>query len=151
MARIERHIEIDREPKEVFDVITDLDRLPAWATIVVETHDVPETPLRNGTTFRQTIRVAGRTLESEWRVAELEPSRHVAYEATAPGGGQLAMKQTVVPTDGGCRVELELDYELPGGVLGELANRAYLERRNEREAEHSLHNLKDLLEGRTTR
>jgi uncharacterized membrane protein len=56
------------------------------------------------------------------------------------------MKQTVVPTDSGCRVEVELDYELPGGLLGALADRAYLERRNEREAEDSLHNLKDMLE-----
>lgn len=58
------------------------------------------------------------------------------------------MKQTVAPTNGGSRVELELDYELPGAFLGDLVDRAYLERRNEREAEHSLHNLKDLLEGR---
>jgi len=148
MARIERHIEIDREPGEVFEAITDLDLLPDWATVVVETHDLPARPLRNGAAFRQTIRIAGRTLESEWRVAELERPRHVAYEATAPGGGRLAMKQTVVPTDGGSRVELELDYELPGGFLGEVVDRAYLERRNEREVEHSLHNLKDLLEGR---
>ncbi len=148
MTRIERSIEIDRTPEEVFAVITDLDRLPDWASIVVETHDVPDRPIRNGATFRQTIRIAGRNLESEWRVAELERPRHVAYEATAPGGGQLAMKQTVVPTGSGSRVELELDYEVPGGFLGALVDRAYLERRNEREAEHSLHNLKDLLEGK---
>jgi len=151
MARIERSIAIDRAPAEVFDALTDLAGLPDWATIVVETHDLPDRPLRNGATFRQTVRAAGRTLESEWRVAELEPGRHVAYEATAPGGGQLAMKQTVAPADGGSRVELELDYELPGGLLGELADRAYLERRNAREVEHSLQNLKDLLEGRTAR
>ncbi|MGD9889847.1 MAG: SRPBCC family protein [Dehalococcoidia bacterium] len=148
MTRIERSIEINRPPEEVFDLITDLDRLPDWATIVVETRDVPHRPIQNGTTFRQTIRVAGRHLESEWHVAELERPRHVAYEATAPGGGQLAMKQTVNPTGDGSRVELELDYEPPLGFLGELMDRAYFERRNERDAEHSLHNLKDLLEGR---
>jgi uncharacterized protein YndB with AHSA1/START domain len=148
MTRIERSIEIERGPEDVFDVLTDLDRLPNWATIVVETHDLPLRPLQQGTTFRQTIRVAGRSIESEWHVAELERPRHVVYEATAPGGGQLAMKQTVSPSLGGSRVALELDYELAGGFLGELADRAYLERRNEREAEHSLHNLKDLLEER---
>ncbi len=147
MARIERRIEINRSPDDVFEVLTDLNRLPNWATIVVETHDVPEQAIRNGTTFRQTIRVAGRNLECDWRVAELKRPRHVAYEATEVGCGQLAMRQTVVPADSGSRVELELDYELPGGWLGEAIDRAYLERRNEREAEHSLHNLKDLLEG----
>ncbi len=148
MARIERSIEINRSPEQIFDVLTDLNRLPDWATIVVQTHDVPEQAIGNGATFRQTIRVAGRNLEIDWRVAELERPRHVAYEATEVGGGQLAMRQTVVPADSGSRVELELDYELPGGWLGAAVDRAYLERRNEREVEHSLHNLKDLLEGR---
>lgn len=147
MARIERTIQINRKPEDVFALLTDLDRLPDWATVVVETHDVPHRPIRNGTTFRQTLRVAGRNLEAEWHVAELEPPRHVAYKATAPGGGQLAMKQTIVPSGDGSQVELELDYDLPGGFLGEMVNQVFLERRNEREAEHSLHNLKELLEG----
>jgi glucose/arabinose dehydrogenase len=46
------------------------------------------------------------------------------------------------------RVELSVDYDLPGGLLGDLLDRLYVERRNEREAEHSLQNLKDLVEGR---
>jgi uncharacterized membrane protein len=58
------------------------------------------------------------------------------------------MRQIVRPTGGGSRVELDLEYELPGGFLGEAADRVYVERRNEHEAEHSLHNLKDLLENR---
>ncbi len=58
------------------------------------------------------------------------------------------MRQVVVPTDGGSRVELVVDYELPGSFLGELLDRVYVERRNQREAQHSLENLKDLLEGR---
>lgn len=56
------------------------------------------------------------------------------------------MAQQVRGEGGRSRVELDLDYELPGGFAGEFVDRAYAERRNEREAEHSLHNLKDLLE-----
>ncbi len=70
MTIIERSIEIRRVPAEVFTAITDLARLPDWATIVVETHDLPNRPLQNGAAFRQTIRVAGRALECDWRVAE---------------------------------------------------------------------------------
>ena len=70
MTIIERSIEIRRVPAEVFTAITDLARLPDWATIVVETHDLPNRPLQNGAAFRQTIRVAGRPLECDWRVAE---------------------------------------------------------------------------------
>jgi uncharacterized protein YndB with AHSA1/START domain len=94
MARIERHIEIGRPPAEVFALLTDLDRLPEWATIVVGTRDVSEFPLREGRTFRQTLRVLGRDVESDWRVTELQVPRRVAYEAAAPGGGTLTMRQT---------------------------------------------------------
>ena len=56
------------------------------------------------------------------------------------------MRQTVVPGDGGSRVELELDYEVPGGWLGELLDRGLVEQQNEREAEQSLERLKTLAE-----
>jgi uncharacterized membrane protein len=90
--------------------------------------------------------VAGRNLECEWTVTELERPHRIAYQASAPGGGQLTMQQVVSPAGSGSRVELDLDYELPGSFLGDAIDRMFVERRNEREAEHSLHNLQDLLE-----
>ena len=146
MAHIERTITIDAPPEEVFTVLTDLDRLPDWSTVTLETHDIPEGGLRNGQTFRQTLRILGRSLEAEWRVEDLEAPNSVSYTATAPGGGTLRMAQHVRAEGNGSRVELDLDYELPGGFAGKALNRAYLERRNEREAEHSLQNLKELVE-----
>lgn len=79
-------------------------------------------------------------------MTELDAPRRVAYEAAAPGGGELTMRQTVVPRDGGSRVELELDYELPGGWLAELLDRTVVDAQNEREAEQSLERLKTLAE-----
>ena len=148
MTRIERSIDIDRSPQEVFALLTDLDRLQEWATVAGDTRDVSSRPIRNGTTFRQVMRVLGQDLETDWRVDELNAPHHVAYFATAPGGGELAMRQTVIPVRGGSRVELQIDYELPGGFIGELIDRAYVEGHNEREAERSLENLKRLLERR---
>ncbi|MBW3613832.1 MAG: SRPBCC family protein [Actinobacteria bacterium] len=148
MAHIERSIEIEASPEGVFKVLTDLDRLPDWSTVTVTTHEVPDGELKVGTEFRQTLRVLGRNIDCDWRVTELDAPNRIAYEATAPGGGQLRMAQQVRGEGGRSRVELDLDYELPGGLAGELVDRAYAERRNEREAEHSLQNLKDLLEAR---
>jgi uncharacterized membrane protein len=147
MARIRRTTEVNASPDRVFSLLTNLDRLPEWATIVVETRDVSALPLRAGCTFRQTLRVVGREVESEWRVTELEHGRRVAYEAMAPGGGSMTMRQIVTPRDAGSRIELEIDYELPGGLLGELVDRAFVEEQNEHEADRSLRNLKELLDG----
>ncbi len=146
MTRIERAIGINRPPEAVFDILIDLDRLPEWATIVVETKDAPDPPIRSGSTFRQTIKVIGIPLESTWRVIELERSRHVTYVALAPGGGRLALRQTIIPLGDGSRVQMEVDYDLPGGLLGDIADHVFVERHNEGEAERSLENLKRLVE-----
>ncbi len=146
MAHIERSVRVEAAPADVFDVLTDLDRLPHWATTVVENHDMPDGPLQPGQRFRQTVRVAGSNLETDWVVRSVDPPREIEYEATAPGGGELRMVQRVAPDGEASRVELELDYQLPGGFLGEALDQVYVERRNEREAEHSLNNLKELVE-----
>lgn len=148
MARIERSVEINASPTEVFELLTDLDRLSQWATVAGETENPPDKPLRTGQSWQHGIRVGGMTITADWRVAGLEAPRYVEYEVTAPGDGRMNMKQRISPTQQGSLVELEIDYELPGGLLGQLADRVYVERRNEREAESSLQNLKDLLEGR---
>ncbi len=147
MAHIERSIDIEASPEAVFKVLTDLDRLPDWSTVTISTHDAPDGDLKVGDTFHQTLRVLGRNIDCDWRVTEVDPPNRIAYEATAPGGGQLRMAQHVGRQGNQSRVELDLDYDLPGGFAGELLDRAYVERRNEREAEHSLHNLKELIEG----
>ena len=149
MAHIARTIEIDRSPEEIFDYITDLDRLTEWATMVKETRDLDQRPIQPGTTFSQTVKAAGSVdIDCDWHVKELERPRHVHYEATAPGGGEMQMSQTVTLLDGGrSRVEIDLDYEVPGGILGQIADKLVFEGQNEKEADASLANLKRILEG----
>ena len=117
-----------------------------WSTIT-ESHTGPDV-LELDQEFEQTIRVGGVKLATEWRCVELKAPHAVAYDATGPRGARLHMRQTVAPTSDGCRLELNIDYDLPGGVLGEVVDRLYVKRRNEHEAEHSLRNLKDLSEAR---
>lgn len=147
MAKIQRDIEIQARPEDVFEELVNWLELSRWSTVTVE-HRGPDRATRTGEEFEQKIRVAGIPLQTQWRVVDLDPPRLVAYDVTATGGGRMTMRQRVVPVDGGSRMELDLDYDLPGGFLGEALDRAFVERRNEREAEHSLQRLKDLCEGR---
>jgi uncharacterized membrane protein len=147
MAHIRRQIELAAPPEDVFALLIDLDRLPQWATIVVDSREVSDRPLTVGCTFRQTVRIMGKELDTEWRVTQLEPTRLIGYEASSAFGGRLVMTQTITPRDEGSTVQLEADYDLPGGFLGELLDRAVVEAQNEREAERSLQNLKELVDG----
>jgi uncharacterized membrane protein len=151
MAKIDKSIEVQVSREHVFEALTDLDLLPVWSTITVETHGPPRKPIEEGDRFTQTLRVLGRNLESTWEVTQLQRPQRVDYSSETPGGGMLRMVQTVEEAGDGSRVDVELDYELPGGLVGELFDSAYAERRNERELEHSLHNLKELVEARAAR
>lgn len=146
MGRIVRSVDVDAPPDVAFALLTDLDRIPEWATIAVDTRDVSSQPPRVGCTFKQTLRILGRELDSEWRITELEPGRRVAYEASAEGRGSLRMRQSVTPRGKGSTIELEADYTLPEGFLAGVVELA-AERLIEQEADRSLAKLRELLDG----
>jgi uncharacterized membrane protein len=150
MGQIRKSVDINASGDVVFDLLTDLDRLPQWSTITVETHGTPRQPIEEGDTFVQTLRILGQHVETQWRIVELKRLRKLAYETTASGGGRMQMKQSVSDSAGVSKVEFEIDYDLPQDLAAALESDV-AERRNERELEHSLHNLKDLAEARSGR
>jgi uncharacterized membrane protein len=150
MGQIKKSVDINASGDEVFALLTDLDMLPTWSTITLETHGTPRKPIEEGDTFTQTLRVLGHSLEAQWRVVELSKDRKVGYEASVPAGGRLEMSQTISDSNGVSRVEFEIDYDLPEDVAAVLEGDV-AERRNERELDHSLQNLKDLAESRSGR
>jgi uncharacterized protein YndB with AHSA1/START domain len=148
MAHIERSVHIEERPEEVFRILTDLRLIPRWAVIAQDTYIRPESDLTGaGQEFHWTIHVAGIDLETDWVVSEYERPRVVAYKVESPHQGRLEMTQRVLDAgDGGSRVELQVDYDLPYGFLGEALDRAVVERRNQVVVERSLQNLKELVE-----
>jgi uncharacterized membrane protein len=150
MGKIKKSVEINASGDEVFALLTDLDTLPTWSTITLETHGTPRKPIEEGDTFTQTLRVLGHSLEAQWRVVELSKNRKLAYQTSVPGGGRMEMSQTISDSNGVSRVEFEVDYDLPEDVAAVLEGDV-AERRNERELDHSLQNLKDLAESRSGR
>ena len=145
MSQVRREVGVEAPPETVFSLLTDLSRLPDWSTVTLETHAPVPSPLKKGDTFRQTMRILGRRIETEWLVTELDPPHQVAYQATGPAGAQLEMRQTVKDAGDGSTVAFDVEYQLPGGFIGDLAE-LIAGRRNEREVEHSMQNLKDLAE-----
>lgn len=147
MTRVERSIAIGVPPERVFDELVSWDGLQRWSTITVD-HTGPPRCGHVGETFEQTIRVAGLDLRTDWVVTEFEPPHVVAYRVTGPLSSRMLMRQHVTPHGTGSRVELEIDYDMPAGRLGRIADRVYARRRNRREADQTLANLKALLEDR---
>jgi len=72
---------IDRSPEEVFDYVTDPDKLPTWQTNTVSAVREDEGPMRVGSRLREIHRApGGKELESVVEVAGLERGRVFALE-----------------------------------------------------------------------
>lgn len=147
MTRIERSIAIASPPHEVFDVLCDPKQVPHWATIAESFPQSLEAPFTTGQAFDHAIRLSGVRLDARWRVVEYDAPRTVEYDVEGMAGGWLKMRQIVTPISGGSNVELEIDYGRGDSLAGS-SDQVYVERRNEREAENSLNNLKHLVEAR---
>jgi coenzyme Q-binding protein COQ10 len=63
-------------------------------------------------------------------------------------GGNAVTKVTYTPEQGGTTVSFHMEYELPGAVLGKIADRLLVERMQEGNLEHTLANLKALVEAK---
>ena len=61
------------------------------------------------------------------------------------GGVTATLAFTFTPNEGGTTLDVEIDYTIPVPVLGKLAEKLVL-KRNQREAEMGMANLKERLE-----
>jgi ligand-binding SRPBCC domain-containing protein len=147
MGRINRSTVVDCPPDRVFAVLADVDRLTEFSSMTVSIRNGPGRPVQAGDTFEQAVRILGKELESEWTVVEVVPSTLLRFEGTAPAGARATLVERLSPDGGGTRVELDVDYDLPLGILGDAVDAVYLHRKNEEEAEDILARLKALCEG----
>lgn len=139
MAKIEASLDIAAPPQVVFDYFDDhshmAELLPQmsgfeWNT---QTHQV-------GTRLKAIGRSAGVSLPMALDTQEVEPGRRIA--GVFSEGLKGTWEWLFTPTATGTRVESRMDYDLPMGILGQLADRLVAERENQTAMEHSLTILK---------
>ncbi len=143
--KVERTIEIDAPPKEVYDVVMDPSRLTDWVTIHDHLEDAPNGQLKRGSKLTQSLKLAGRRFKVRWTVAENDPCRRVVWEGRGPVGSHAQVVYTFDENGQGTRFSYMNKYDLPGGVVGRVAGRA-VSRVTEKELDGSLRRLKALVE-----
>lgn len=101
-----------------------------------------------GTVVEFTLLFAGVHLRETSRIVEVrrnpDGGGHVRYDIV----GAMPASQTwdLKPENGGTLISMEMEYTLPGSVLGKVADRLVGEKMSERDIHHSLENLKLLME-----
>jgi carbon monoxide dehydrogenase subunit G len=146
MSRVERQIEIARPPEEVYELLMDPDRLEQWVSIHRAVKEVSDRPLREGSTLRQTLHLAGTDFDVTWTVVEGKPPSRVRWEGRGPARSVAIAEYELEEAGGGTRFSYANEFKLPGGPLGAVAARA-VSGASERETLRTLENMKALLEG----
>jgi uncharacterized membrane protein len=146
MSTLTRSTLVHCRPQRVYDVLAEVERLPQFSDMTVDVRNGPGRPVQVGDRFEQVVKVLGTELETEWEVVELAPASLLRFEGTATGGAHATLVERLTPEGTGTRVEIEVDYELPLGLLGKAVDSMYLHGKNEEQAEEILSKLKALCE-----
>jgi uncharacterized membrane protein len=146
MGHIRESIHIDAPIDQVWELSANCERFPEWQTGIVEVKDCTGPIDHVGAKYTAVYKSMGRKLEGTFEVTRAEKPRMIEEKATVPGGGHGNSIVTLDPAGGGTDVTLTFDYELPGGFIGDLANKLFMERALERDLRHSNENFKALCE-----
>jgi carbon monoxide dehydrogenase subunit G len=131
-VRAELTIEIRRPPEEVFAYLTDVSNLPAWQA------GVKGATLRDGR-IEESRSLLGRELHTSLEIVEREEPRLFtlrALDSPVP----FTVRHELEPTDGGTRLTVTAEGDVPGFAGGLLARRA------ERQFRKDFERLKQILE-----
>jgi uncharacterized protein YndB with AHSA1/START domain len=142
VVRIELTVAIARPLQEVFDYLSDVERLPEWQQSALAARS--EAPLAEGVRIEERRRVLGREIENELEVTAYEPPRRLTLRALR-GPVRFTVDHELV-ADGGSTL-LHVNARGGSGRFMKLAE-PLLARTAEDEMRKDLDRLKEILESR---
>jgi uncharacterized protein YndB with AHSA1/START domain len=140
VIRIELTIAIERSPEDVFELLTDIGRLPEWQTSAIEAHS--DGPLEQGSRVTEKRRLLGREVDSELEVIAYEPPTRLTLRALG-GPVNFTVDHELAAKDGGTQLTFVAKAQ-PRGAL-RLAE-PVLARTAEQHFRQDFDRLKELLE-----
>jgi uncharacterized membrane protein len=124
------------------EIVCRTDRMNEWMPHVIEARMVSDRPDALGAQASYRVEMLGVALAFTNEVTEIVDQQLLAYRSVS---GDLQEKGywRFEPVDADrCRLTFFMDYRLPGGLLGRLADRFVVHRAQEERIAEGLHNLK---------
>jgi uncharacterized protein YndB with AHSA1/START domain len=141
-------INIKAPPKVVWDLVMNPDRLKEWVSIHRKLDSVDDGPPHTGMEMKQTLALRGTPFHVKWELTECEPCQTAVWKGRGPMRSHARTEYHLTDDgNGGTDFHYVNDFKAPGGVLGKTASTVLVGGLPKREAEKSLQQLKQLLEG----
>jgi uncharacterized protein YndB with AHSA1/START domain len=146
MAPIVVTTEIARSPADVFDYVTDPNKLSEWQESVVRSES-SNAPARVGTTARVTRRVGRREMTQSAELAALDPPTSWTVRGLdGPVRGDV--KGTIEPVHDGAASRVTIELDLHGHGIGKVLLPLFVRRKATEEMPRNMQHLKERLEGK---
>jgi hypothetical protein len=147
MSHLSTSFRVGAPPNTVFDLVADPARAPEWQTMITDMGEISGRPGGVGSSYVGFYKLAGRRIEGHFVVTAAErPTLHQCAGTTR--GGWARWTTLIEPADNGSEVRVDLEYELPGELLGSLFG-LLTGNRLEQEFRRTYENLRNLAEGRS--
>ena len=143
MIKVKGSILINAPVEKVFAFMDDPCNLPEIWPSMIETRVKGPSPA-GGQDFEWEYKMAGLRIKGESEVIERIPDRKVVTHSKK--GIETTFVWSYEPEDGGTRLTVEAEYNIPIPLVGKLAENVIV-KQNEREADILLENLKTRMEG----
>jgi uncharacterized protein YndB with AHSA1/START domain len=132
------HVEAPIEA--VFAYGVDPSHWAEWNVSIVEME--PSPPLAKvGDRFKGKMKLLGRVYEGEGEITAFDRPRMFALRGTLPMGGHQDWTVNLTPAGTGTDFSDEIDYEVPGSLVGAVADKLFIAREVQRAIDQSGENF----------
>lgn len=140
MTRIHATATIDAPADMVFDIVEAPERWPDYVPHVLRALDVRSTDQRLGDTFRLIYKVLGLTFDERMTVTAYQRPRVYGLQVDGRMSGRQDWRLS--PDGRQTRLDVDVDYRVPGGPAGRAMDALLLRRVNTRTIDRMLQNLR---------
>ena len=148
MTKIHRDVVVNVDPERCFDFIADPSLAPLFISSLYSITPIEVEPRGAGNKWGFEYDMFGVPLRGESECIEFErPNKYVWRSIPESSTIDTTFSYAFEPADGGTKVSLDVEYQVPDKVLGgKIADKLVVERMNEHEADAAISNLKVVLE-----
>ncbi|MGF1507817.1 MAG: SRPBCC family protein [Chloroflexi bacterium] len=144
MAVVETSVVVNTTPEAIEEFSRYADSWPEWFTGVVgvaPSEDYPEV----GSTVNVTFEAAGVQFDILMTVTEYVVGEVVSYELSGMATGTMSFYVDYL--DDGQQITAHIDYKLPGGVVGQVADVTVVENQVRQNFDSAMDNLYNWIHG----
>jgi uncharacterized membrane protein len=146
MKRVELSIEIDADPADVWQVLTNPAGFPDWIRGMQSVEVLTQGEYGVGTRYCAVAGTGKHTLQWTVEITAVEPEKSIAFTYTGDVEGRGGWQIEVLDEADVCRVTSWDEFAPPGGWLVKLLSKFWLDNANRAARWQSLQRLKEWVE-----